>query len=140
MLLQLIVGLVFFQRHYQRVTEQLTHGVALELRFAIDEVERAGSPGQAQSRLSQIARPLDLALTLEPGATVTPGCGATLSTCPAGRWPQRCELALDGPLDIDLAIERRRRADRHSDQHGRAARRGFRAPGCRFPIRISCWC
>ena len=40
--LQLVVGLVFFQRHYQRVTEQMTRNVAYELNYASEQVEAAG--------------------------------------------------------------------------------------------------
>ena len=39
--LQLVVGLVFFQRHYQRVTEQMTRNVAYELAYAVEEIDAA---------------------------------------------------------------------------------------------------
>ena len=66
--LQLVVGLVFFQRHYQRVTEQMTRNVAYELAYA----RRAGRGrrrrrGGAAARLAELALPLDLRLTLDAG-------------------------------------------------------------------------
>ena len=67
--LQLVVGLVFFQRHYQRVTEQMTRNVAYELAYAVEEIEAAGDPAAGGARASpQLALPLDLGLRLEPGA------------------------------------------------------------------------
>ena len=45
--LQLVVGLVFFQRHYLRVTEQMTRSVAYELAYAVEQIEAAGDPAQA---------------------------------------------------------------------------------------------
>jgi two-component system osmolarity sensor histidine kinase EnvZ len=65
-LLQLVVGLVFFQRHYLRVTEQLTRGVALELRLAIGEIDGAEGVPAAMGALAGIAGPLRLSLWLEP--------------------------------------------------------------------------
>ena len=67
--LQLVVGLVFFQRHYLRVTEQMTRSVAYELAYAVEQIEVAGDPMQAARRVAELALPLDLVLRLEPGAT-----------------------------------------------------------------------
>ncbi len=71
-LLQLVVGLIFFQRHYQRVTEQLTRGVALELAYAVSEVEAAPERDTANQRLASIADQLRLILDLDPQAVFTP--------------------------------------------------------------------
>jgi two-component system osmolarity sensor histidine kinase EnvZ len=49
-LLQLVVGLVFFQRHYLRDSEQMTRGIAHELAFAVAEAEAAGSPSSRCAR------------------------------------------------------------------------------------------
>lgn len=65
-LLQLVVGLVFFQRHYQRVTDQLTRGVALELNFAVGQVAAAPDAAAAASALAQVSGPLRLMLRLDP--------------------------------------------------------------------------
>lgn len=43
--LQLVVSLVFIQRHFEGVTEQMSRGVALELRYLLDEMQ--GLPTQA---------------------------------------------------------------------------------------------
>lgn len=106
-LLQLVVGLVFFQRHYLRVTEQLTSGVALELRYAIDELEHASDPESAGMRLDEIARPLNLALKLDPGAVVKPGLRRELFDAPGGTVATTLRAALPDALDIDLRTDPR---------------------------------
>ena len=58
--LQLVVGLVFFQRHYQRVTEQMTRNVAYELTYAVEQIEAADSAEAAPQRIAELgaaARP-----------------------------------------------------------------------------------
>ncbi len=71
-LLQLLVGLLFFQRHYERVAEQMTRGLALELRYAVAQIEAAPDAATAERVLAGIARPLRLELALLPGATEPP--------------------------------------------------------------------
>ena len=72
--LQLVVGLVFFQRHYQRVTEQMTRNVAYELAYAVERDRgRRRRRGARRARIAELALPLDLWLRLEPGATLAPG-------------------------------------------------------------------
>lgn len=45
--LQLVVSVVFIQRHFEGVTEQMSRSVALELRFLLDEIQ--GLPTQASA-------------------------------------------------------------------------------------------
>lgn len=101
-LLQLVVGLVFFQRHYLRVTDQLTSGVALELRYAIDEVNRAPDLAEARAALIRISDPLELDLTLRPGVGVTPGLRREFFDASGGTLAATLREDLPGPLDIDL--------------------------------------
>ncbi len=101
--LQLVVGLVFFQRHYQRVTEQMTRNVAYELAYAVEEVDGAGHPGQASLRISQLARPLDLWLKLEPSATLKPGVTRDLFDFTGAKVVETLQASLRRPLDIDLS-------------------------------------
>ena len=72
MLLQLVVGLVFFQRHYQRVTAEMTAGVAVEIAFAVAEIERLGAADRARQRLAELSGPVDLDFELRPDAAVMP--------------------------------------------------------------------
>ncbi len=105
--LQLVVGLVFFQRHYQRVAEQLTHGVALELRYAITQIDQAPGAAQAAIDLADLARPLALSLRLEPGAVVTETESRDFTDISGRAITRTLSQDLVGPLDIDLATDQR---------------------------------
>lgn len=102
-LLQLIVGLVFFQRHYQRVTEQMTRGVALEIRYAIDRIEAAPDDAAAQAALLDIGGPLQLSLTLDPAATLDPVVRRRALDLTGRALVSTLETQLERPLAIDLA-------------------------------------
>lgn len=105
--LQLVVGLVFFQRHYQRVTEQLTQGVALELGYAVDQITSAPDPATETARLSDLARPLQLELRFEPGATVHRELRREFFDVTGGMISDTLRAGLPGPLDIDLVTDAR---------------------------------
>ncbi len=64
--LQLIIGQVFIQRHFQRVTEQMTESVALEINYAIQLIDLAENFAVAQSALDEISVNLELLLLLNP--------------------------------------------------------------------------
>ena len=49
--IQLVVSLTFIQRHFERVTEQLTGGVAVEMQLLLAAVGTAPSLTEAQNRL-----------------------------------------------------------------------------------------
>jgi two-component system osmolarity sensor histidine kinase EnvZ len=109
--LQLVVGLVFFQRHYQRVTEQMTRNVAYELAYGVEEIDTAGDPAQAALRISQLSRPLDLWLRLDPGATLRPGVVRDFFDITGAKVVETFQSAFREPLHIDL-----------SDAHGAVLR------------------
>ncbi|TPE50139.1 ATP-binding protein [Amaricoccus solimangrovi] len=106
-LLQLVVGLVFFQRHYLRVTDQLTSGVGLELRYAIGEVNRARDVAEARAALDRLSAPLDLELTLRPGIGVTPGLRRVFYDISGGTLAATLGEELPGPLAVDLRTDQR---------------------------------
>ncbi len=101
-LLQLVVGLVFFQRHYQRVTEQMSGIAARELRQAIGEAEGAADPAAAAARLAALSAPLDLPLTLLPGATLEPGIDRTRFDATGRTLAETLQAAIPQPMTIDL--------------------------------------
>lgn len=101
-LLQLVVGLVFFQRHYQRVTEQMSEIAARELRLAIGEAESAGDPTAAAARLAALSAPLDLPLTLLPGATLVPAVDRVRFDATGRTLAETLQRAIARPMTIDL--------------------------------------
>ncbi|HPG21158.1 MAG TPA: ATP-binding protein [Amaricoccus sp.] len=101
-LLQLVVGLVFFQRHYQRVTEQMSEIAARELRQAIGVAERAGAPAEAAARLAALSGPLDLPLTLHPGEILEPGIDRPPFDATGRTLAETLQSAIPRPMTIDL--------------------------------------
>ena len=71
--IQLVVSITFIQRHFERVTEQMTESVAREIRLLRSEVDDAPSLAEARARLSVMARPLAIAPRLPATAAVPEG-------------------------------------------------------------------
>ena len=68
-MLQLLVSVVFIQRHFEGVTELMTSAVSIELRFLIDTVNDAPDLESARDALSRIDAPLQI-LTVLPANDV----------------------------------------------------------------------
>lgn len=62
--IQLLVSVVFIQRHFDGVTRQMTSGVNIELRFLIDTANQHESLDAARAAISQIDAPLEIATVL----------------------------------------------------------------------------
>ena len=58
--IQLLVSVVFIQRHFEGVTRQMTGAVSIELRFLRDTANQADSVEEARAVVSRIAVPLEL--------------------------------------------------------------------------------
>ncbi len=70
--IQLVVSVTFIQRHFERVTEQMTQSVALEIRHLRDQLQTASTLTEAQARLDDIAKDLDLKVEV-PAPPAVPG-------------------------------------------------------------------
>ena len=70
--IQLVVSVVFIQRHFDGVTRQLSRGVLLETQVLLRTVEAAETLEEAQGKAASMARDLALRLTL-PAGPVPPG-------------------------------------------------------------------
>jgi two-component system osmolarity sensor histidine kinase EnvZ len=99
--LQLVVGLVFFQRHYQRVTEQMTRSTAVELNFVVEEIEQAPDPAAAARRIAELGLPLDLALSLQPGS-VAPAVERDFLDATGATLADTLHQAIHRPIRVDL--------------------------------------
>ena len=58
--LQLLVSVVFIQRHFEGVTRQMTNSVAIELRFVADSVDAAQTRAAAEALMEARSAPLEL--------------------------------------------------------------------------------
>ena len=62
--IQIVVSVTFIQRHFERVTEQMTESVALEVRLLRNQVAMAESLDDALARLNPLASVLELRIAL----------------------------------------------------------------------------
>jgi len=98
--LQLVVSVVFIQRHYEGVTDQMTRNVVRELLFLRDTVDAAPDPGAAQRDLADLARPLAFEVALP---SVPPPADAARRFDFSGRQAiETLRAEMDGILAADL--------------------------------------
>ena len=64
--IQLIVSMVFIQRHYDGVTKQLTTGVVLDLALVLRAFDSGATPEEAMRRAQAVAEPLQIELSFPP--------------------------------------------------------------------------
>lgn len=103
--LQLAVGLVFIQRHFAQVTEQMTHAVALELNYAADVVDSIESFPEARLTLFTFARPFNMRLNLLASETVTPAASRYFYDISGKSIIDSLQKGLDRPVSVDLVSD-----------------------------------
>ena len=105
-LLQLLVSVVFIQRHFEGVTQSMTRGVALELELLVDTVEMAPDLKAARGALSMLAAPLRIETELPalsvPSRDINPVLDFTGGTVIA-------RLRQELPEVIAISLQDRRR-------------------------------
>lgn len=100
--IQLVVSVTFIQRHFERVTEQLSGGVAVELMLLLAEVDAAPTPEAAAGALARLAEGLDIDAAL-PTVDGAPAEDRTEWLDLSGRVVIRTLRAeLPGLLPVDL--------------------------------------
>lgn len=65
--IQLVFSVEFIQRFYEDVTGQMTQGVAIDLRFLLDEIDASATLEEAEARVVPLARALEITLQLPAG-------------------------------------------------------------------------
>jgi len=106
--LQLIVGQVFIQRHFQRVTEQMAESVALEINYAIQLIDLAEDLATAQSALDEVSVNLEVLLLLNTGATLPPENNRFFYDLSGKSLIASLEADINQPLRVDLTQDPRR--------------------------------
>jgi len=117
--IQLVVSIAFIQRHFERVTQQMTTSVSIEINYILSQIETAPSEAEASARVQQIGKAMGFSVLFP--TVKTSGSGerdsvdlagkvviATLQeTVPGARQielmasPRRVEMLIDtakGPL------------------------------------------
>lgn len=69
LMLQLLVSVVFIQRHFEGVTDRMTRAMSIELRFLQDTVDSAATLNAAQLAIAALDAPLEIVTEL-PARTV----------------------------------------------------------------------
>ncbi len=97
--LQLVVGQVFIQRHFQSVTEQMAASVILELKFAIEQVARTDNP---QAALDEISVNLEMLLLLNPDSPPLPADRVVFYDLSGKTLIKALHRDIEQPLSVDL--------------------------------------
>ena len=100
--LQLVVGSVFIQRHYRQVTEQMTHGLALELNYALDQITRADTVEDAQAALDEMSVNLEMLLLLGDAPPPLQGVSRQLIDLSGSALIAQLQKDIHLPFHIDL--------------------------------------
>lgn len=72
-LLQIVVALVFIERHWSGVTRQLAVAFANEINFVAQRIENESDPLEREALLSEATDALDYKLWIEPEGVLAPG-------------------------------------------------------------------
>lgn len=110
---QLVVSIAFIQRHFEGVTRQMTHGVALELDYLLAQMAAAPDAATARARLVEIAEAMQFEVEF-PTAKTADGeardwidlSGRELIVTLRGSVPglRRVEL-LSNPRRVEMVID-----------------------------------
>lgn len=105
--IQIVVSVVFIQRHFERVTEQMTSSMLREIVLVVERAETAATAAQAQGRIADLAEALDLDLQL-PAPTAPPAADARDITDFTGLTVQSTlRDGLPGLIALDLTANGR---------------------------------
>ncbi|MBC2835164.1 ATP-binding protein [Paragemmobacter straminiformis] len=110
--IQLVVSVTFIQRHFEKVTRQLTGGVIAELVLIEGEVNAASTPDAARVRLAELARTLQIKAVLPAPDPLPPAdrrefydlSGRVVIDTLRGGFPELgpVDLITDGDVNLQL--------------------------------------
>ena len=99
--IQLVVGVVFIQRHYENVTRQMTQNIMLDLRYIAREIDGVADAAAAQTALEPVLGPLQIDVAFDPGPVADRRLWYDLS----GRVLIETLSRLGGVTGVDLVAE-----------------------------------
>lgn len=109
-MLQLVVSVLFIQRHYEGVAEQMTRNAVVSLRYLLREIDAAPDLPDAQARVAALLGPLALrewALPPPAGAAPPEGDLRNIDDLTGRAVIATLRNELDGVIAVDLASVRR---------------------------------
>ena len=100
--IQLVVSTAFIQRHYEGVTRQMTQGVAIDLEFLLEEVNKGADLADARDRVQALATPLEMTVTLPAGPTAPVADKIAMVDLSGGEIIDTLRLQLPGLVAADV--------------------------------------
>lgn len=104
-LAQTVATFVFYDRHWDTMTNRLAFGVAGEIAFVIEQLDRDHTGEDHSRTLSMAARNMDLLITLEPGA-ILPNQEPELRGLLKTTLGQALDEKVRRPFTIDTEVAR----------------------------------
>jgi two-component system, OmpR family, osmolarity sensor histidine kinase EnvZ len=106
-ILQIVLSIIFYNRHWDTVTRWLASGVAGEVALLAEELEATKDPALENAIMDRVSRHTDLKITFEPGGTLAQALAtAGIDSDPRGRIDakilQGFEEKLSRPFAVDL--------------------------------------
>jgi len=105
--LQMVVGFVFVQRHFDGVTRQMTRNIAREIAVAQQVIDTSPTAEIAQLRLENLSRPLAIQLSLDPEGAVGEGHRRAWFDWSGRALITEMEALLGHDLSVDLTADDR---------------------------------
>ncbi|MEO0999324.1 MAG: ATP-binding protein [Pseudomonadota bacterium] len=106
--IQIVVALVFIQRHFEGVTEQMAAAVAREVQFALDALAEAPNRTVALEALEALERPLGLGFALVPGTALEPATDLRFYDVSGHAAVETLQQEIGRPLSLDLVSDPKR--------------------------------
>jgi len=105
--LQIVVALLFLQRHYDRVTEQMARGVAAEIIYAVESVEAAPDPEAAKAQLDAMAGPFGFEMAFLGTLPVEPVARRAFYDLTGSVVADTLQSEVDRPIALDFLSQRK---------------------------------
>lgn len=100
--LQLVVGMVFIQRHFEEVTTQMTRAVALELNYVADLIDDVPEISEARGTLRTLSKPFNIRMKLLENEAVNPTVRIYFYDLSGKELAATLHREIDRPISIDL--------------------------------------
>lgn len=101
-LLQLIVGMVFIQRHFESVTAQMARSVAIELNYIAEITNNSDTIRDAQTWFETLSRPLNMRFKILSNEIINPELRRLFYDVSGKALIESLTTNVEHPISIDL--------------------------------------
>ncbi|MEM1278369.1 MAG: hypothetical protein AAGH74_17750, partial [Pseudomonadota bacterium] len=107
LLLQAVVAMVFIQRHYEAVTQQMAGSVAREINFVIDQVDNSTSQDSLERTLRELGQSLNVSLAFFDSQDGPPPDTRDLFDLTGSVVSQTLRKRIRNPISLDFISHRK---------------------------------